>query len=254
MSHSEDLQKVVEEYVARPTQANKEAAVIAAVPLVRSLIGRINIPNHPLASREDIENVGLLGLLQALKQYDPEQGTAFASYAYGRIRGSIVDYLRSIDVLPRRKRQLMAKAQKAISQLRQIFGHEPNDEEVANHLGVSLEKYQTLLRESQRRFALSLHQEADEAGGSPLDFLPNPHAEDTGQRLEYESLTDYLATIIQQLPERQQTIIGLYYYENLTLRQIGSVLDLSEARISQILGKILLTLRSRIEQTRSQTS
>lgn len=254
MAQSDDLQKRVEAYVAEPTQVNKEAAVIAGVPLVRSLIGRITIPDHPLASREDVENVGLMGLLEALEQYDPEQGTAFASYAYGRIRGAMVDYLRSIDVLPRRKRRRMAEAQTAIDKLRQVLGKEPSDEDVANYLGISLEKYHALLQQAQRRFSLSLHQESDEEGIAPLEVLPNPNAEAIEDRVEHESLVKYLDNLIQQLPERQQTIVGLYYYENLTLREIGSVLDLSEARISQILGKILLTLKSRLQKAQSQTS
>lgn len=254
MSHSQDLQARVETYVENPTQANKEAAVIAGVPLVRSLIGKITVPNHPLASHEDIENVGLMGLLQALDQYDPETGTAFASYAYGRIRGAMVDYLRSIDVLPRRKRRRMAEAQTAIEKLRQVLGKEPSDEDVANYLGISLKKYHGLLRQAQRRFSLSIHKQVDEEGNAPVEILPNPNAEAVEERVEHESTIEYMSAMIQQLPERQQTIVGLYYYENLTLREIGTVLDLSEARISQILGKILLTLKSKMHEARSQTS
>lgn len=242
-----DLQELVEAYVADPTERNKEAVVISAVPLVRSLIGKMSIPDHPLASREDVENVALMGLLEALEQYDPDQGTAFASYAYGRIRGSVVDYLRSIDVLPRRKRRKVAEARKTIDQLSQTLGHRPSDEQVADELGLSVDKYHSLLRDAQRRFALSLHQEQSEDGNRPVEVLPNPNTRDVRREVEHESLVDHVGDLINELPERQQTIVGLYYFENLTLREIGSLLDLSEARISQILGKIMLTLRSQIE-------
>lgn len=242
-----DLQELAEAYVAEPNERNKEAVVIAAVPLVRSLIGRMSIPDHPLAAREDVENVGLMGLLEALDQYDPEHGTAFASYAYGRIRGSVIDYLRSIDVLPRRKRRKVAEARKTIEDLAQVLGHPPSDEQVADELDISLVKYHELLRDAQRRFALSLHQEKDEDGNRPVEVLENPNTSDVRDRVEHESLVAHIDDLIQELPERQQTIVGLYYFENLTLREIGSLLDLSEARISQILGKIMLTLRAQIE-------
>jgi RNA polymerase sigma factor for flagellar operon FliA len=119
---AQDLQRLAVAFALDKTPANREAVVIAAVPLVRSVVGRLSIPDHPLASREDLENVGLLGLLQALEGFDPERGTPFVSYAYGRIRGALVDYLRSIDALPRERRRQLAQAQNAIDTLRQTLG------------------------------------------------------------------------------------------------------------------------------------
>ena len=90
---SKDLQSVAVEYVASPSEKTRTAVVMAAIPLVRSIVGRLSIPDHPLATREDLESVGQLGLLQALEGFDPERGTPFVSYAYGRVRGALVDYL-----------------------------------------------------------------------------------------------------------------------------------------------------------------
>ena len=245
-----DLQPLVEQYLNEPTPARREAVVLAAVPLVRSLIGKVNVPDHLLAAPEDLESVGMVGLLEALDSYDPERAR-FSTHAYRRVRGSIIDYLRSIDVLSRGKRKKMGAAQKALATLRQIMGTEPSDEDVADFMGLSLEAYHALLRDAQARFSLSLFHplggEAEEQ--TMLDVLPHEGGTAGFEHFEQASTEAHLEELIQTLPERQQTILGLYYMEDLTLREIGEVLDLSEARISQLLGKLLLTLQSRfVEQ------
>lgn len=242
-----DLQPLVEDYLDEPTEPNREAVVMAALPLVRSIIGKINVPDHLLAAHEDLESVGIVGLLEALDNYDPEKAR-FATHAYRRIRGNVIDYLRSIDVLSREKRKKMGAVQEAISTLRQMMGEDPSDEDVADYMGLSLEAYHKLLRDAQRRFSLSLSRPVDDEEQTMLDVLPNEDAESGFERFEKASTQKYLQDLIETLPERQQTILGLYYTEDLTLSEIGEVLDLSAARISQLLGKIQLTLQSRIEE------
>lgn len=252
---SQDLQTLAEAHAKDPSPANREAVVLAAVPLVRSLIGRLSIPDHPLATREDLEDVGLLGLLQALDSYDVERGTPFVSYAYGRVRGALVDYLRSIDALPRERRRMLAEAQTAIETLRQMLGGEPEDQDVADYLGMSLSEYHTLLRDAQSRYSLSLHEPTGVEGEQALlESLPNEDAEDNFEQIDKDSFYNYVASLIKELPEREQTILALYYFEDLTLREIASLLSLTEARISQILGKILLTLRTRLNESRSMAA
>lgn len=248
---AQDLQLLAERHAADPSPSNREAVVIAAVPLVRSLIGRLSLPDHMLASREDLENVGLLGLLQALDGYDPNRGTPFVSYAYGRIRGAIVDYLRSIDALPRERRKQLAEAQQAIETLRQTIGDEPRDQDVADFLGVSIAEYQAILTDAQRRFALSLHDSTGPDGEqSVLETIPNEDAFAAFDEVDQESLYTYIEAMVRELPQREQTILALYYFENLTLREIAQLLNLTEARISQILGKILIGLRARLNKSR----
>ncbi|MEM8486313.1 MAG: FliA/WhiG family RNA polymerase sigma factor [Bacteroidota bacterium] len=249
---AQDLQSLAAQHAETPSPKNRESVVVAAVPLVRSLVGRLSIPDHPLASREDLENVGLLGLLQALDGYDPERGTPFVSYAYGRIRGALVDYLRSIDALPRERRRQLAEAQQAVETLRQMLGAEPDDHQVAEHLGLSLIDYHTLLTDAQCRFALSLYDTASTEGEQTVvETIPNDEALIAFDRVDKASLHAYIGTLIKDLSEREQTILALYYYENLTLREIAGLLGLTEARISQILGKVLLTLRTRLAKTKS---
>ena len=246
-----DLQELVEAYLEDPTPSNREAVVVSSVPLVRSLIGKLNVPNHPLASREDLENSGLIGLLQALDSYDPEKAR-FVTHAYRRVRGALIDYLRSIDVLSRGKRKKIAEAQTAAEALRQMLGEEPSDADVADYLGISVADYHELLSDAQRRFSLSLFNTIGDDGSQMMvDILPNEDAQAGFEQVEQDAMIDALELVVETLPERQQTILGLYYMEDLTLREIGEILDLSEARISQLLGKILLTLRTKLEEVRA---
>lgn len=244
---AQDLQSFAVQYIESPCEKNRSSVVTAAVPLVRSIVGRLSIPDHPLASREDLENVGLLGLLQALDAYDHRRGTPFVSYAYGRIRGALVDYLRSIDALPRERRRRLAEAHRAMDVLRQRLGSEPCDEYVAEYLEMTLVEYHTLLRDAQCRFALSLHSPMDNEGEQTvIESIPNADTGRAFEQIDTESLKSYIQTLINELPEREQTIIALYYFENLTLREIASLMDRTEARISQILSKVLKTLRSQL--------
>jgi len=252
---AQDLQTHAVQFTVDPSAANREAVVLAAVPLIRSIVGRLSIPDHPLATREDLENVGILGLLQALDAYDPERGTPFVSYAYGRIRGALVDYLRSIDALPRERRRRLAEAHRAIDTLRQAIGGEPRDEDVSDYLGISLIDYHTLLRDAQCRFALSLHAPVDNEGEQTvLETIPNEETFKAFELIDRSSLRDYIQTLIKELPEREQTILALYYFENLTLREIAGLMNRTEARISQILGKILINLRVQLAHVQNRAA
>lgn len=245
----QNLQALAENHALSPNPVNRDAVVRAALPYVRSLVGRINAPDHPLASREDLENVGLYGLLQALDGYDPSRKTPFVSYAYGRIRGAVVDYLRSIDALPRERRRRLAQAQQVAETLRQEFGREPKDREVADHLDTSLSDYHRLLTDAQRRYALSLHTPLGVDNDQVvLETIPNEDAMEAFDKIDRASLHAYVQRLIQDLPEREQNILALYYFENLRLREIAQLMSLTEARISQILSKILLNLRTRLKK------
>ncbi|MEM1093005.1 MAG: sigma-70 family RNA polymerase sigma factor [Bacteroidota bacterium] len=249
---SRDLQSLAEAHFADPTERNREYVVLAAQPLVRSLISKLNVPDDLMAAREDLENVGMLGLLQALQGYNPERGTPFISYAYGRVRGALVDYLRSIDTLPRERRRRLAEAHQATEDLRQINGVEPSPQDVADYMGVSIKKYHKIMMDGQHRYALSLHDTVDNEGeGAILEVIPNESAMEGFEAVEMDSLHAYIAKLVTHLPEREQNILALYYYENLTLCEIAEVMNLTGARISQILSKIHRTLRERLHATQA---
>lgn len=252
---TQPLQPLVEQYFANPTERNRSAVIVEGVHLVRSLVGRTSVPKNPLASREDLESVGLMGLLQALEQYDVTRGTPFATFAYGRIRGALIDYLRSIDPLSRDQRRKLAGVQAGRETLRQMMGDEPSDEDVAIFLGLGITEYYELLAQAQRRFALSLHSILyEDAELTLIDLIPDDEAEATHEQLEFRSIVEYVQSLIRTLTEREQRIIALYFYESLTLREIAGLLGLTEARISQILGKTLLGLRARMHDMRAKAA
>jgi RNA polymerase sigma factor FliA len=252
MSH--ELQPAAEAYCADPTPENRQAVAIAALPLVQSMARRIGAPDHPLAALEDLENTGMLGMLQALDSYNPARGTSFASFAYARIRGAFVDYLRSIDMLSRDRRRKVAEAQAMADEMQQRLGLEPRAGQVAEALGLSLDEYHGLLSDAQRRFTLSLH--ADHSGDndrslSPIDTIPHPAPAEEYERFERLSLYGYVERLMKRMPDREQLIVQRYYFEHCTLREIATELDLTEARISQILSKLLATLRGQLVATRT---
>jgi RNA polymerase sigma factor for flagellar operon FliA len=210
----------------------------------------VSLPNSPLATRDDLEGAALVGLLQALDSYDPEKAR-FSTHAHRRIQGAIVDYLREIDPLSRGKRQKMAQAQSARSTLQQMLGDEPADEDVADFMGISLDDYYGVLSDAQARFTLSYDAPLDDDTTTTRgDAIEDPDAAAGFDLFETGSSIDALQELIAFLPKRERDILALYYYEDLTLREIGGIIGLTEARISQILGKTLLTLRGGLTQVR----
>ncbi len=251
---SYELQPAAERYCADPTPKNRQAVAVAALPLVRSMARRIGVPDHPLVSRGDLENAGMLGMLQALDSYSPERGTAFASFAYARIRGAFVDFLRTVDLLSRDRRRKVAEAQAMAEELQQQLGREPRAQQVADALGLSVHDYDGLLADAQRRFTLSLHADQGSDNGrtlSPIETIPHPAPAEEFEAFERQSLFGYVERLMKRLPAREQRILQLYYFENHTLREIAGELGLTEARISQILSKVLSTLRGQLLATRT---
>lgn len=244
-----DIQTLVERYLADPTPCRREAAILAGVPLVRSILGKIRVPDHPLASSEDLESAGLIGLVEALNGYDVTNGAVFMTYAYLRVRGSIIDYLRSLDVLSLDKRKRMAEAGRVAEALRQELGAEPSDREVAERMGLDLAAYDQLMMEAQARFALSLDAPAgpDAEGSSMHELVPDEGGVGTSAFAEHGHTMEVVRSAIEALPDRTRAMIGMYYDEELTLREIGDVFRVSEARVSQILGKTMLMIRASLE-------
>ncbi|MAL16798.1 MAG: FliA/WhiG family RNA polymerase sigma factor [Balneola sp.] len=242
---NKSLQELVELYCKNPADGLRNSIISKSIPLIRSIIGKTSRPDQPLAHREDLESAGIIGLLQALDSYDCDRNIQFNTFAYYRIRGSIVDYLRSIDQLPRKQRKNYGQIQEIIQQQSQILGREPSDEEIAAELAMPLDDYYKLLSNVQQRNVLSLDSPAyDESSGSFYDFHEDPNSETPDTNLEKKERTQALQHKIGQLKERDRLILMLYYYEDMTMSEIALLLELTEARISQIVGKLLLQLKA----------
>lgn len=206
------------------------------LPLVKMVAGRlaISLPAH--VDRDDLLSSGFFGLLDAIDRYDMERKNKFETYAGVRIRGAMLDYLRSKDWLPVAIRQKIRRYEQTVYELENRLGRPANDEELAEELGVSAKELQNL--ESQISAATVI----------PLDDylrIDTPASGEEGptERLEKAELRDTLATAINRLPEKEKKVVALYYYEEMTLKEISLILQLSEARISQLHTKAVFRLR-----------
>jgi RNA polymerase sigma factor for flagellar operon FliA len=214
------------------------------MPLIRSIIGKINRPNQPLTQREDLESAGISGLIQALDSYDCTKNIQFNTFSYYRIRGSVIDYLRKIDQLPRKQRKNYGQVQEIIQRKSQELGRVPSEDEIAFEMDMTLDEYQQLLTYVQQRNALSLDNTFNEDSGTYYDIHADPDSVTPDSNLEKKEIAETLKRKIGQLEERDRLILTLYYYEDMTMSEIALLLELSEARISQIVGKLLIQLKS----------
>jgi RNA polymerase sigma factor for flagellar operon FliA len=193
----------------------------------------------------------MLGLIEAMERFDPKRQIRFETFAMQRIRGAIIDELRSLDWVPRSVRARARDIEEANSKLEHELGRAPTDEELAERLRVSEEELQESLLQISNSSILALEElwmSADASGDkvSLLDTLEDERAPDPQAALDSSELKDRLQDAVQDLPERETLVIALYYFENLTLREIGEVLGVTESRVSQLHSKAVLRLRSRL--------
>ena len=230
----------------------REQLVVAYSPLVKYVAGRMSsgLPAH--VEEADLISYGLEGLINAIERFDPEREIKFETYAITRIKGQIIDALRQLDWVPRSVRARAREIERAHAKLEHRLHRTPTDEEIATELGISTEEFQeSLLRISNSTVVAldELWSVSDSSGDqvSLLDTLQDPDAPDPEALLDASEVKDRLSDAIAALPEREKLVIALYYYENLTLREIGEVLGVTESRVSQLHTKAVLRLKSRLQ-------
>ncbi len=220
----------------------RSAQVARYVPLVQRIAQRIRARLPANVDVADLVQAGLLGLMDALDSQSGDESDAFISYASMRIRGSILDELRAQDWLPRRARAKEQSIGRAMARLEQHLGHPPSDEEIAKDLGWTMSAYQAALRESggQILYLEDLAADNDAFVGRYL----RDAADDIQAVLVSEEFSRDLQRGIGTLPEKEQLVLALYYQDELTLKEIGSILEVSESRVSQIMRQAVLRLRT----------
>ncbi len=238
-------------YKRHGDQRAREQLIVAYSPLVKYVAGRLasGLPAH--VEEGDLVSYGLLGLMNAVERFELEREIKFETYAITRIRGAIIDELRSQDWVPRSVRSRAREIERANAKLENQLQRPPTDEEMAAELDISLEDFQeSLLAISTSTVAAldELWTVSDASGDqvSLLDTLHDPDAPDPSRAIDESELKDRVADAIARLPEREKLVVALYYYENLTLREIGEVLGVTESRVSQLHTKAVLRLRSRM--------
>lgn len=223
----------------------EERALLEHLPIVRFLARRIHerLPQH--VEIDDLFSAGMVGLLDAFAKFDATKKVQFRSYAQFRIRGAILDSLRTLDWSPRELRRKGRAVEEAIRTLTARLGHAPSESEVAAELGTTLDAYQQLLGDLKGLEIGTLHLERNEdSGEEELSYLPGRPEEDPLFRCLRGEMEDRLTGAIQDLPERERLVMTLYYYEEMTMREIGMALGVVESRVSQIHASAVLHLRS----------
>jgi RNA polymerase sigma factor FliA len=222
----------------------QEKLLLEHLPIVRFLARRIHerLPQH--VDIEDLVSAGVVGLMDAFVKFDPHKKVQFRSYAQFRIRGAILDSLRTLDWSPRDLRRKGREAEEAIRALTGRLGRSPGESEIAAEMGVSLEDYQSLLGDLKGLEIGTLHVEHNEdSGEEELAYVPGRPDDDPLFCCLRGELQDKLRDAIENLPERERLVMTLYYFEELTMREIGLALGVVESRVSQIHASAVVHLR-----------
>lgn len=228
-----------------PSQRDK--LIMQYAPLVRYVIQRLAISYPTIVSSDDVYNCGIIGLIQAVDRFDPNREVKFETYAIRRIRGSIVDELRNLDPVPRSTRRKGREIERANAELQERLGRPATDIELAEYLGIELEALSSLLTQlSSLTVSLDAAIEADDGENSVslAELVADESNPSPTESLERQELAQELAYFLGQLPPREKLVLALYYYEELTLREISEVLGISESRVCQLHTKAILRIRA----------
>jgi RNA polymerase sigma factor for flagellar operon FliA len=247
-----ELRDLWRRYKGEGDAAARERLVVAYSPMVKFVAGRLGagLPSH--VDDADLISYGLMGLIGAIERFEPERGIKFETFAMTRIRGAIIDELRSLDWVPRSVRSRAREIEAAQTKLEHELQRAPTEAELAAKLGISEEELQTSLLEIHNSSVYALDElwtVSDSSGDtvSLLDTISDPRAEDPQESLASSEIKDRLTEAIASLPEREQLVVALYYYEHLTLREIGEVLGVTESRVSQLHTKAVMRLKSGLQ-------
>jgi RNA polymerase sigma factor for flagellar operon FliA len=247
-----ELKDLWRRYKGAGDEQARERLVVAYSPLVKYVSGRMasGLPAH--VEEADLISYGLVGLISAIQRFEPEREIKFETYAITRIKGAIIDELRSLDWVPRSVRSRAREIERANSKLEHTLQRAPTDDEMAVELKMSVDEFQEALLQISNSTVAALDElwTVSDASGdqvSLLDTLQDPGAPDPAAVMDATDLKDRMADAIARLPEREKLVVALYYYENLTLREIGEVLGVTESRVSQLHTKAVLRLRSRLQ-------
>ncbi|NUP88730.1 MAG: FliA/WhiG family RNA polymerase sigma factor [Candidatus Sumerlaeia bacterium] len=235
---------------AKPSVEERNQMIVEHLPLVKYIAARIagRLPSH--VEVDDLVNAGILGLIDAIDKYDPTRKIKFKTYAEFRIRGAIIDELRALDWVPRSTRQKASRLERAYAEVEQRLGRAASDVEVAEHLGIPVEDLTQMLCEARGVAIISVDElrgEGDESfERNLLEYLADPETVQPDVRLNLDQVYQIVADAIEVLPEKERLVISLYYYDELTMKEIGEIMDITESRVSQIHTKAVIRLRSKL--------
>ncbi|GAB1432631.1 RNA polymerase sigma factor WhiG [Spirochaetota bacterium] len=232
----------------------RESFIKQYAPLVKYVAGKVAANMPASVEFDDLVGFGVFGLIDAIDKFDPDKNVKFKTYAVTRIRGAIFDELRSLDWVPRSVRQKTKEIEEAILQTEAKLGRPASDQEVAKTLGMTDEEYSKTMLKISSTSVLSLNDiwyTADETESMTIgDSIESPASLSPDSIIEKDEIRRVVIAAIQDLPENEKKVLVLYYYEELTLKEIGKVLDVTESRVSQIHTKAILKLRAKLTHYR----
>jgi len=230
----------------------RDQLILHYAPLVKFVAGRVRSGLPSTVEQADLISYGVFGLIDAINKFEVGRGIKFETYAVSRVKGAIIDELRAIDWVPRSVRTKAKELERTISRLEGELSRVPSDEEVAEGMNITLEDLQSIYAQISFVSMAPLDEllsSSDGLGQVPLiDTLEDPTAEDPVAAFETGEMKEILAGVVDGLPEREKKVISLYYYEGMTLSQIGAVLGVSESRVCQMHSKAVLQLRTRLAE------
>lgn len=241
------------EYKKTKNESIREYFVKKYAPLVKHIAGKVAFKLQGAVEFDDLLGYGAIGLLDAIEKYDPYKKIKFNTYATTRIRGAIYDELRNLDWIPRTIRHKTKMLEEAIYKIEERKGSSATDEEIAEELGITLKELQQMYLEVNGTVIMSLHdvytkQNKDNESIEFINTIESPSYKNPDSISEKEEIIKVLANAIKQLPDKEQKVLILYYYEELTLKEIGQVLNITESRVSQLHTKAIFRLKTKIKR------
>jgi RNA polymerase sigma factor FliA len=238
--------------------AARDELILNYSPLVKYVAGRLASSLPQTVDTADLISYGIFGLIDAIEKFDLERAIKFETYAISRIKGAIIDELRAMDWVPRSVRSRAREIESAYVALENTLRRVPSDQEVADHMNISIKEFQVLLAKLSYTSVVSFEElwvggERDE-GQNAIGSIKDDTAEDPVAIFETGEIKEILAGAIDKLPERERTVVALYYYEGLTLKEIGQVLGVTESRVSQLHTKAVLRLRAKLHSVHAATT
>ena len=230
----------------------RDALILQYIYLTKYVVGRVKVALPPTFSFEDISSFGVEGLIDAIEKFSPRMGARFETYALVRIRGNIIDKIRSDDFLPRSVRRKIKDVKEAQEELKKQFGRSATNTEIANYLGIEKEKVEQLLSEDTTVTSIYEKKGAGDGDIEIIDTIQDSHNLTPHEELEEKDVKKELEMALRRLPERERTIMVLYYHENMTLKEIGQAINVSESRISQLHAQAIMKLKNLLSENRSE--
>ena len=241
---SVDIDAIWQKYRLKKDIETRNQLAEHYLPLVKIVAGRIAISLPPHIDREDLISSGFFGLIDAIERFEIKRNIKFETYASVRVRGAMIDYLRSKDWIPVTMRQKIRKYEQTLCQLESELGRSATDEELSEALGITVKELKNLIGQFNSSTIVPLEEYLQTDNIESVDSNP-------AETAEYRELKETLAKVIDRLPEKERLVVSLYYYDELTLKEISLILKLSEARISQLHTKAIFRMRGYLAKIKS---